>query len=542
MKMNWKKVLYALFIGAGITMGMTACSDNDSEGNNPLNPDENLEEGYFSFQSLMETANGTRATEEVGTNEENKVNTLRVVLYDAATNIAEYAYTYTGTVLHSTGQDFKGTGMYFDGFTPDIKNFMPKAMIVKKKPYKLLAIVNPNDEVTTLTLAAKEYTGSRDKLSDNTLNLSNAEVFKTKYGTGTANLSNFIGAAKDGFLMTNFQEFVNVPVTSILPTEASAYAATVKVKVDRAVAKVGMVINYANVSTASNGIVSDGAWKLDVTNKTSYWMRHMTKSLGGTANETAATDRADLYAEDTNFDGISRERYTAVGATYPGTLGEPNTFFNYITSANVNNALADKTMSYEYALENTMVADEQHEDVTTAAILKIKYLPSETALGANHGVAPYYVWKGYVFTAAELNAIKAYDVTSNDPLYETFMTLKQYLIANEGTLEAAGAFGPAYNYNGTSKKVGDLEYNADGINYYRILIRHFNDTQEPGKMAYGRFGVVRNNVYKLTLVSIAGPGSIDIPKPEGPDDKEQFLSVSIEVLPWVVREQQVVIE
>ena len=61
-------------------------------------------------------------------------------------------------------------------------------------------------------------------------------------------------------------------------------------------------------------------------------------------------------------------------------------------------------------------------------------------------------------------------------------------------------------------------------------------------MAYGRYGIVRNNWYRLTLNKIAGPGSIDIPDPDGPDDKDQFLGVSIEVLPWLTRDQGVVID
>ncbi len=88
-----------------------------------------------------------------------------------------------------------------------------------------------------------------------------------------------------------------------------------------------------------------------------------------------------------------------------------------------------------------------------------------------------------------------------------------------------------------SVRDGELSYNIDGVNYYRVPLRHFNNETQPEAMAYGRFGVVRNNVYELTVGSIVGPGRVTIdPDPEIPDEWiAGFISVRLQILPWILR-------
>lgn len=68
-------------------------------------------------------------------------------------------------------------------------------------------------------------------------------------------------------------------------------------------------------------------------------------------------------------------------------------------------------------------------------------------------------------------------------------------------------------------------------------------------MALGKYGVVRNNWYTLTINSVKQPGTPWIPDttdptdPEKPgendDDAEAYLSVSITVNPWTTWSQGV---
>lgn len=78
--------------------------------------------------------------------------------------------------------------------------------------------------------------------------------------------------------------------------------------------------------------------------------------------------------------------------------------------------------------------------------------------------------------------------------------------------------------------------------YYFYWNRH-NDNGNNGVMGPMEFGVVRNNVYKLAVTNIHKLGhprvSENDPDPVDPDDPDEegniYLSVSVEVLPWVVR-------
>ncbi len=78
--------------------------------------------------------------------------------------------------------------------------------------------------------------------------------------------------------------------------------------------------------------------------------------------------------------------------------------------------------------------------------------------------------------------------------------------------------------------------------YYYYWNRH-NDNQNDNVMGPMEFGVVRNNVYKLSVVRLSQLGhpripenDPDDPKPDDPDEKsEVYMKVTIDVIPWVVR-------
>lgn len=88
----------------------------------------------------------------------------------------------------------------------------------------------------------------------------------------------------------------------------------------------------------------------------------------------------------------------------------------------------------------------------------------------------------------------------------------------------------------------DKDYGNGYYCYYFYWNRH-NDNNNVGVMAPMEFAVVRNNVYKLAVTKINKLGHPRITEndpdpvdPENPDEQgDVYLSVSVEVLPWVVR-------
>ena len=105
---------------------------------------------------------------------------------------------------------------------------------------------------------------------------------------------------------------------------------------------------------------------------------------------------------------------------------------------------------------------------------------------------------------------------------------------------------------GTDPIVGIATYTS-GESYYIARIKHFGDDLTPwnaGDDTYGtdnvkylgRYGVLRNNWYELTVNSVSGPGTPDVPtiKPTDPDDENyKYISVSVKILDWAKRSQSV---
>lgn len=158
-----------------------------------------------------------------------------------------------------------------------------------------------------------------------------------------------------------------------------------------------------------------------------------------------------------------------------------------------------------------------------------------------------------------------YTITGDAGSSKTVANLATGEGSNKAKLEAAIA---------SAKSSFKLSYHAGGYAYYNARIKHFGDyetpwtptvpykTEAPGttvdqiygvtseadnapKRFLGRYGVVRDNWYKLTLSGIskigtAEPVDVKVVGPNTPDDEiENYISVHVHTLPWVMRNQTV---
>ena len=91
-----------------------------------------------------------------------------------------------------------------------------------------------------------------------------------------------------------------------------------------------------------------------------------------------------------------------------------------------------------------------------------------------------------------------------------------------------------------------------GATYYIARVKHFGDDKTPwssgsaydghNDLYLGRYGMLRNNWYELTVGNVYGPGYPGVPPvdPTLPDDEnEKYLSVSVKILSWAKRTQSV---
>lgn len=515
---------------------LTSCSNDDLDNPGGTDPGNGQAvKGYLSMSIVNNTVkNGTRnLITDGGTDEENFVESAVVVLYDATTNIVAYQF-------HLTNMDPSGDDIY----SKNDNVYVTEAEEVDKKAYKLAVFLNPSQDVIDATVVA-------------TKSLSDIQAVKS-----VSNVTSLTGPDYDNFLMANFAGLVNVAETDIKNTEADAEKTPVKVDVERAVAKVIVDVN-PSMSTPTEFTATNIFWQIDVTNKSTYWMRKQTERLangsgsGVTIPEIIGLDpalREYTYAESPYFDKTSAAYFdyqVSLGNSLSYTKPDPTGHYNYITStADVKRGTVSNTdptlTNAVYVTENTMIADEQWEDVTTSVVLKTTITPAGTALGGTLDNNNYFVYRSMVFSGAELADIYSENATIGNTgkswadivAENTALTgFQEFLQESATKTELGGAGGDYSSLPDASAKSGALSFFKDGLNYYNVPIRHFSDNLQPNNMEYGRYGVVRNNMYKLTLNSINNFGYVTIPDKKDPDDKESWVSVEFTILPWVVRSQ-----
>lgn len=82
-----------------------------------------------------------------------------------------------------------------------------------------------------------------------------------------------------------------------------------------------------------------------------------------------------------------------------------------------------------------------------------------------------------------------------------------------------------------------------GITYYPYWIRHANNGK-PTDMGIMEFGIVRNNIYDMTVKDISGLGlsGTDMPDPDKDDESKEYrFNVHINVKNWVIRDNSGII-
>ena len=105
--------------------------------------------------------------------------------------------------------------------------------------------------------------------------------------------------------------------------------------------------------------------------------------------------------------------------------------------------------------------------------------------------------------------------------------------------------------------LGDIHEYVNGLAYYSIPIKHFGNDLTPWdnttatvgkpygdpineaseKSYLGRYGVLRNNWYDISISAIRNVGSPVVPETVTPDEVKNYIAVRINVLSWAKRTQ-----
>ncbi len=255
----------------------------------------------------------------------------------------------------------------------------------------------------------------------------------------------------------------------------------------------------------------------------------------------------------------------------------------------------------QYCLENTFNTDNQAEYATTRVIFKAKYVPRNAdedgtfyQLGTTASIYDKEMLKKKVLASmskAERLELGIFDETDNAVTvtlpteaggnkaggkytmaeggtitytkYERRKTgTDEWEVVTKKTYDAAADDGNRKKTENASVdnkylesidgRMGTIKYFKAGESYYKALIKHFGDDLTPYAISgeqniyteakhLGRYGVLRNNWYELSVTSVSGPGDAEVPsiEDEWDDPKEAFVKIQVNILSWAKRQQNV---
>lgn len=551
-----------LFGMAVMATALVGCSSNDNLAPDGKDNVGKTGEAYASFTINLPTTRATRATDGEPAFAEGDAKEYEVK---------------NGTILI---------------FTNDGK-FVTSAQLGNMNPWKDIK----TNGVTTAATATVQLSGVEVGGSYQALVLLNNDVDATtkvklpttgeSYADWNANAANATAAYTntDYIFMANAPKYTDtktepttlVPVANICASreQAEAKAATT-VYVERGLAKVTMQ-NFA----ADGYAIADGtykgdkveikAWQLDVTNKSTFPV-HQTDGLS-----SASTGFADIWKTDRFYDGSNtafKRVYWGVDPNYNNsdyqTLANCKTAFNMITKDKVVGEAGNAHP--QYCLENTFDLDNMKQGQTTRVVFKAVYTPNTFTsgqtfykIGNNTAIWSEENLAQQIKTVA-VTAMGITDAAEQDK-YSVDLSKGSNIsgVAGQHLVEAGNII---YSGEAASSKVKEAVVNAineklgltaktgistylNGEAYYIARIKHFNElTPWTAGTPYngdnnaflGRYGVLRNNWYDLSVNSISGLGYPDVPevKPNMPDDEnEQFINVEVKILDWAKRSQSI---
>ena len=581
------------FFGLAVLAAMTAsCSSNNDLVNGGNGSGEN-ESGtsYASITIDLPTTSGTRAANDKfdgGTASEYTVNDATLLIFKKA-GTSENDYTFVETAKLGNLEPWKKDNTTGNGITTEatITAELKQATVGEKGDYYALVILNN-----------EAGTGNKVTLP------SGSTTSTTTYGAWNAatNATNLLDNTK-GFYMANAPEFkaadqeptTLVPITGIYRTKEEAHSKPgTTVHVERGLAKVtvgkGTGKDYftgakASGSKYSNDDVTITNWALDVTNKSSFPV-HVTAGLksGVTSTDQTVTGYEDIWKNEATSTAPATSRFvsqlSATGAFKRVYWGiDPNYSMGLtkldkckeqftLVKADGSDAVWKTSTEPLYCLENTFDIKNMTQGQTTRVLLKATYTPSAVAsetdktffmIGNSSDIWTTTTLKAQIASKAKeaLSLTTDPTVVLGEDLLKGgthFLTTENVSIKDGETekVNTPGLVDKLNNKLGLDKTNGvGIKTYKNGESYYIARIKHFGDDLTPweeGNDTYGeknlnwlgRYGVLRNNWYDLTINSISGPGYPDVPevKPNTPDDEDtKYINVEVKILDWAKRSQ-----
>lgn len=572
--------------GLAVIAAMTAsCSSNEDLGTaGPGTGTNEAGVGYATFTINLPSVSGTRAVVDAGGAEMNEGTSKEYAVKSATALIFQKYGSDEGSCKFVESVDLPTAAADWTddttgGITTTSKKLVAKLTNVDtKNQYYVLVLLNNNKtdgvKVALPTVGQSYNEWNRQILSpsvddlaaDNNFYMANAPL------KGTASPTTL----------------VTIDKKNIYPTKEKAEAGTsaATVYVERGVAKMTVAnpgtitVKDKATNTLTQSTVEFNNWALDITNKKTYAVHNI---------DGLSTDFHDIWTTS-RFIGTNSRVYWGKDPNY--NLAELNTAdeandtkrkgeFNFITATSeINKDFTNTTKTNPvYCLENTFNLTNMYQGQTTRVIFKARYTPKDDAgnpLAEQDGT--FYTIGNMTTILKEVDLKKAVNAAATSVLpgctvdYANLkkegshvITLTDVKDSSDKVLEANKTYGTKKGAEivkeindrlglkaGRPEEMVGINTYFKGVTYYIARVKHFGDalTQwdsgesygDNNKQYLGRYGMLRNNWYELTVGNVYGPGYPGVPPvdPTLPDDEnEKYLSVSVKILSWAKRSQSV---
>lgn len=577
------------YFGLAVIAAMTAsCSSNEDLGT--AGPGTGTNEsgvGYATFTINLPTtsgsttsgARGTRADGDLGFNagdaKEYNVNDVTLLIFQketGATSEGEYKFVEQAD-LGTMAPWIKDNGT--NGVTTAATITATLNSIDLTSDYYALAILNNKDDEgnNKVTLPATGDTYG-------TWNVAGKAVGKF---TDTSN----------GFYMANAPVLSGDEPTTLVKVEgvyttkqkAESSKAT-SIHVERGLAKVTLASSKFPDTLTPTGAkynkdkVDITAWNLDVTNKSTFPIHKtagLTKNFATIWSNTPSTTGASVTRFVDGNNPVFKRVYWGIDPNYDTDLSDETACKGAFNILDPKAEIKGTATEPQYCLENTFDIEHMKQGQTTRVVFKAIYTPD----GFKKGDTFYKIgnstdlWKkADLETQIKTKAAEVLGVATSEITVEfgklneagtRLLTVDNVKIKDSSAAGSHAVSQP--NINDINAKLGlkdatpkdpivGIATYKSGESYYIARIKHFGvltpwtegqvtygkNNDENNTKYLGRYGVLRNNWYELTVGSVSGLGTPDVPtiKPDVPDDENyRYISVSVKILDWAKRSSTV---
>lgn len=562
--------------GLAVIAAMTAsCSSNEDLGTaGPGTGTNETGVGYATFTINLPSVSGTRAADaggaqmDEGTANEYAVKSATALIFQKYGSDEGSCKFVESVDLPTAAADW--TDDTTVGITTTKKLVAKLTNVDTKNQYYVLVLLNNNKKTggvkVALPTVGQSYnewnsqilTPSVDDLAaDNDFYMANAPL------KGTASPTTLVTIDKENIYSSKEK------------AEAGTSAATVYV--ERGVAKMSVndpktktVIDKAT-NNPTKSTVEFNNWALDITNKRTYAVHNI---------DGLSTDFPDIWTTP-RFIGTNSRVYWGKDPNYnldnlnTGKEADREAEFNFIkATSGINKTFTESA----YCLENTFNLANMYQGQTTRVIFKATYTPmngagnslaepdgtfytignmttilNETALETAVNTAATSVFPGCTVDYTNLKQEGSHVITLTDIKDSTGKTLVADTVYSGKTgTEIVKEINDKLGLKaGRPEEMVGINTYLRGVTYYIARVKHFGsltpwnsgESYGDNNLKYlGRYGMLRNNWYDLTVGNVYGPGYPGVPPvdPTQPDDEnEKYLSVSVKILSWAKRSDTV---